>query len=181
MLCGRVDWFVPQYQRSSGSSNSVDLDRARVDRVLEDRPHQSMGTECRCSLAGVISSDTIVCRPLLSDALPSRRIVLRIRISRGLGRHHRGRPGIASGRRDAHSISEDPSGCLEHDRTDRHRFCCLQRAAIRIKRLAVDACVAGTSAQSFTYVPGAANYRISRFDFLPSCTSEGYKLKNSRC
>ena len=54
MLCGRARQLVLQHQRARGGRDSVDVDRPCPFRVLENLPNQSVGAECRCSLAGVI-------------------------------------------------------------------------------------------------------------------------------
>jgi len=61
--------MVLQGKRASCSCDSVDVDRARSSGVLENQPNQSVGVEHRSSLAGVISSNTTVCRHVLSGSL----------------------------------------------------------------------------------------------------------------
>ena len=90
---------------------------------------------------------------------------MRVRKTRGLGRHRRCRPGASCGWRDALSIYEAAFAYLEHTWTYRYYFCRLRRAPIRRKRLAVDARAAGTSTQSAPDFSGAASYCITRFDF----------------
>ena len=50
-------------------------------------------------------------------------------------------------------------------------FVVFERASVRLKRLAVDARAAGTSTESSPDISGAADYRITRFDFRPAGTS----------
>lgn len=98
-------------------------------------------------------------------------ITVRVRKNGRLGRYHRCCNGAGGSHRDAHSIREVALAYLEHDRTYRHHFCCLERAPVWLKRLAVDARVAGTSAQSSPDVSGAAHYRVARFDFCSAGAS----------
>src|SRR6266516_1481234 len=165
MLCRRAEWLVQQYQRSSGGSNSVDLDGTRADRVLEDRSHQSMGPEYRSSLACVIPHEPAIRRRLLSGALSARRTSMPVRNPRRVGRHYRCRLGAGCCCPYVDSICEGASAYLEHHRTDRHHFCCAQRTPVWFERLAIDARAAGTSTQSSPNISGAAYYRIAHFDF----------------
>ncbi len=71
MLRGRAKWLVLQCHRASGGRDSVDIDRACPFRVLENLPNQRVGPECRPSLAGVTSCDTVICRRVLSCTLSS--------------------------------------------------------------------------------------------------------------
>jgi hypothetical protein len=47
-------------------------------------------------------------------------------------------------------------------------FCCLERAALWLERLAVNAHAAGTATQSSPDISGADYYRLTRFDFRPT-------------
>src|SRR5436309_8987337 len=133
--------------------------------MLENHPNQSVGVEHRSSLAGVISSNTIACRRVLSGSLSAWRIAVRVRKTSGLGRHRRCCPGVGRGWRGAHSICEAAFAYLEHTWTYRYYFCCLQRAALWFERLAVNARAARTSTESAPDFSGAAYYCIARFDF----------------
>jgi hypothetical protein len=136
-------------------------------------PVRSVDAECRPSLAGVISYDTAICRRVLTGPLSARPIFVRVRKTRGLGRHRRCRPGAGCGWRDAHSICENAFAYLEHDRAYRYHFCRLQRALVWLKRLAVDARAAGTSTESSLDISGATYYRVTRIDLrlaAPSAT-----------
>jgi len=171
MLCGRAKWLVLQCQCASSGRDSVDVDRACPFRVLENLPNQKVGPQCRRSLAGVTSCDTAICRRVLFGPLSARSITVRVRKTRGLGRHRGCYPGVGCAWRDTHSICENGFAYLEHTWTYRHQFCCLQRAPIWLKRLAVDARVPGTSTQSSPDISGAAHYRLTRFDFRPAGAS----------
>ena len=171
MLRGRAKWLVLQRERASCGRDSVDIDRACPFRVLENLPNQSVGAECRPSLAGVISCDTVICRCVLSFTLPARPITVRVRKNGGLGRHRYRNSSSGCGWRDAHRICEATFAYLEHTWTYRYYFCCLERAPIWLKRLAVDACAAGTSTQSSPDVSGPADYCITRLDLRPAGTS----------
>jgi len=59
----------------------------------------------------------------------------------------------------------------EHDWIGRYHFRCLQCASVRSNRLAINARATGTAAQSPADVPGAANYRVARFDFRSACAT----------
>ena len=166
--------MVLQGKRASCGRDGVDVDRARSSRVLENHPNQSVGVEHRSSLAGVISSYTTVCRRVLSGSLSAWRITVRVRKTRGLGRHRRCRPGVGCGRRDAYGFCEAAVAYLEHTWTYRYYFCCLQRAALWFERLAVDARAAGTSTESAPDISGAAYYCITRRDFRPASASENW-------
>ncbi len=163
--------MVLQGKRAGRGRDSVDVDRARPSRVLENHPNQSVGVGHRSSLAGVISSNTPICRRVFSGPLSAWRIAVRIRKTRGLGRHRRCRPGVGCGWRDAYGFCEAAFAYLEHAWTHRHHFCCLQRAPIRFERLAVDARHTGTSTQSSPDISGAAYYRVTRFDLYPAGAS----------
>ena len=130
-----------------------------------------MGVEYRFSRVGVISRHTAISWRVLSGSLSAWRIAVRVRKTRGLGRHRRCGLGASCGWRDAYGFDEAAFAYLEHDRTHRHHFCCLQRASVRLERLAVDARAAGTSAESSPDISGAADYRITPFDFRPAGTS----------
>src|SRR6266550_1934237 len=171
MLCGRTKWLVLQCQCASSGRDTVDVDRACPFRVLENLPNHSVGPQCRRSLAGVTSCDTAICRRVLFGPLSARPITVRVRTTRGLGRHRGCCPGVGCAWRDAHRICEEAFTYLEHDRTHRYHFCCVQRASVWVEKLAVDACAAGTSTQSSPDVSGAADYRVTRFDFRPAGAS----------
>src|SRR6267143_1397066 len=86
-----------------------------------------------------------------------------------IDRAHRSRcPGIGGSWRDGHSICEDVFAQLEHIRPYQYRFCCLECVPVWLKRLAVDARAAGTSAQSSPDISGATYYRVTRIDLLPA-------------
>jgi hypothetical protein len=174
MFCGGARGMVLQRKRASCGRDSVDVDRACLSRVLENHPNQSVGIEHRSSLAGVISSNTTVCRCVLSGSLSAWRIAVRVRKTRGLGRHRCCRPGVGRGWRDAHPICEAAFAYLEHTWTYRYHFCRLQRAALWFKRLAVDARAAGTSTESAPDFSRAAYYCITRLDFRPASASENW-------
>ena len=61
--------MVLQGERASCGRDSVDIHHARPSRMLENHLNQSVGVEHRSSLAGVISSNTTVCRHVLSGSL----------------------------------------------------------------------------------------------------------------
>src|SRR5436309_7624830 len=139
MFCGRARWMVLQGKRASCGRDSMDVDRARPSRVLENHPDQSVGVEPRSSLAGVISSNTTLCRRVFSRSLSAWRIAVRVRKTRGLGRHRRCCPGLGPGWRGVHSICEAAFARLEHTWTSRYYCCYLQGAALWFEILAVDA------------------------------------------
>ena len=166
--------MVLQGKRASCGRDSVDVDRARPSRMLENHPNQSVGVEHRSSLAGVISSNTTVCRRVLSGSLSAWRIAVRVRKTRGLGRHRRCCPGLGRRWRGVHSICEAAFARLEHTWTSRYYCCCFERAPLWSERLAVDARAAGTSTESAPDFSGAAYYCITRLDFRPAGASENW-------
>ena len=93
---------------------------------------------------------------------------MRVRKTRGLGRHRRCCPGVGCGCRDAHSICENAFAYLEHTWPYRHHFRCLQRAPVWLKGLAVDARAAGTSTESSPDISGADYYRVTRIGLRPA-------------
>ena len=78
------------------------IDRASSFRVLESLTSQSVGGECRRSLAGVIACNTVIRRHIFSDPLSAWPIALRVRKAGGLERHRRGGPGVGRGCRHPH-------------------------------------------------------------------------------
>ena len=163
--------MVLQGKRASCGCDSVDVDRARSSRVLENQPNQSVGVEHRSSLAGVISSNTTVCRRVFSDPLSTWRIAVRVRNIGGLRRHRRCGPGVGCGWRDAYGFGEAAFAYLEHTWNYRYYFCCLERTPFWFERLAVDARAAGTSTRSAPDFSRAAYYCITRLDFRPAGAS----------
>src|SRR5262249_60107263 len=103
------------------------------------------------------------CLPALTSCSFVRLVNCRADWQHRPGGGHPGRcPGSGCGRRDAHEICKDVFAYLEHDWAYRYHFCCIQRAPFWFEQLAVDARVAGNSAQSPRYISGAAYYRVTR-------------------
>ncbi len=63
---------------------------------------------------------------------------------------------------------------MELDRPYRHYFCCLERAPVWLKRLAVDARATGTSTQSAPDISGATYYRVTHIDLRPADPSANW-------
>jgi hypothetical protein len=57
---------------------------------------------------------------------------------------------------------------MEHAWTYRHYSCCLERALLWFKRLAVDARAAGTSTEPSPDFSSATYYRVARVDLRPT-------------
>jgi hypothetical protein len=144
MLCGRARQLVLQRQRASGGRDSLDVDRPCPFRVLENLPNQSVGAECRCSLAGVIYVTRLFAGAYF--------LVLcqRGQMPCGFARPAGWGDGIGAVlrwlwlTRCALNLRRSFS-YLKHAWTYRHYFCCLQRAPVWFKRLAGDTPASGTS------------------------------------
>jgi len=70
-------------QAHSSGGDSVDIDRARPSRVLEDEDNQSVCIEYRSSLARGTSPDTVICWRVLSGPLSAPPMALRVRNTGG--------------------------------------------------------------------------------------------------